>query len=425
VRTISLILVGAFLIKAAVLFAVMPTLDSILSLRYSVGFADLYDLIANNVAQGIGYRVQASMGDTMIREPGYPLFLAVVFKIGGYHIEAARLANLLLAVGIALMMMRLTRSLTGDRTTALLATLVFLFHPGELMSEARGGIEIVFIFVALLFIMTLLHAVKTANPCHYLVAGLMLGVLVLVRSTPLFFPVFLLGYLFLTANSPKERWKLLMNVAVLVSGMVIVILPWIARNYMLVHEFVPTATVQGVSAQEGQYTCQRFSLDNSFRVLQDEAAQERNELARRLGASFEGYYYQLFYNPRDELAFNKSLLQRVARNYGEHPTLLVRCVTQNLFNFWFLGKTWQVTWLNVLLQAPLLMLASTGVYVLWKRNLLRSIGVMLTFIVYMVAVHVPIIAHVRHSIPVIPFLAILASVSVISYWNQYRTQVQS
>ena len=200
-------------------------------------------------------------------------------------------------------------------------------------------------------------------------------------------------------------------------------LPWITRNYMLVQAFVPTATVQGVSAQEGQYTCQRISLDNGFLALQHEAARERNALARGLGVPFEGHYYQLFYTPQDELAFNKSLLYRVATKYGEDPILLVRCVGRNLFNFWFLGKTWQVTWLNALLQIPLLMLASSGLYMLWKRGLLRRMGMMLTFIVYMVAVHAPFIAHARHSIPIIPFLTILTSVSLVSIWHASRARL--
>ena len=39
-------------------------------------------------------------------------------------------------------------------------------------------------------------------------------------------------------------------------GAGVVMSPWIIRNYVLVHQFVPTATVAGVAAQEGLYTCE-------------------------------------------------------------------------------------------------------------------------------------------------------------------------
>jgi hypothetical protein len=275
----------------------------------------------------------------------------------------------------------------------------------------------------MLFMLALHHAVVSENPWRYFVAGLVLGVVVLVRSTPLLFPVFLLAYMFLTASGARNRLKLASNIGVLLLGMAIVMSPWVTRNYLLVHEFVPTSTVQGIAAQEGLYTCQHLSFERDFRPVQQEAALERNESARRLEVPFVGYYYQYFYTPQDEVAFNKSLLRRVGMEYGKSPTLLARCVGKNLLNFWFLGKTWQSTWLNALIQVPLLGLALSGIHVLWKRGLLRKVGIMLTFIIYLVTVHAPIIAHARHSIPVVPFLTILASVSLVSIWHRYKTQV--
>lgn len=412
------ILLSAFLIKAVILFALLPLSANILPPNYGVGFGDLYDLIATNLAQGIGYRVEPSTSETMMREPGYPLFLVGVFRIGGYHIETARLANLMLAFGIAFMMINLTRRVVENEMTALIATLLFLFHPGILIAEARGGVEIAFIFVVVLFMMAIHHAVVKGNPWRYFVAGLVLGIVVLVRSTPFLFPVFLLAYLFLAESSTRNRLKLVSNIGVLVLGMAIVMSPWVIRNYMLVQEFVPTSTVQGVAAQEGLYTCQHLSFEREFRAVQQEAALERNESASQLKVPFVGYYYQYFYSARDEIAFNKSLLWRVGMEYRQSPSLLVRCVGKNLLNFWFLGKTWRSTWLNALIQLPLLGLALNGIHVLWKRGLLRRVGIMLTFIIYLVAVHAPIIAHARHSIPVVPFLTILASVSLISIWHR-------
>ena len=79
---------------------------------------------------------------TMLREPGYPLLLAAVFKLGGYGLQQARGVCVLLAFGAALMLLRLARKINGDAMTALAAALLFLLYPGILVAEARAGIEI-------------------------------------------------------------------------------------------------------------------------------------------------------------------------------------------------------------------------------------------------------------------------------------------
>jgi hypothetical protein len=193
--------------------------------------------------------------------------------------------------------------------------------------------------------------------------------------------------------------------------------PWIIRNYRLVHSFVPTATIAGLAAQAGLYTCENTSLGEPFFVADGEAGLERKEIARQLGIPFTGPYFQLFYTPQDELVFYRALLTRVSAEYRSHPEVLAGCAAKNLFfNFWFLGKTPKSVLLNVLVQAPLLALALAGIVVLWKRKLLRNAGIILLYILYIPAVHAPMVAEARYSTLIVPFLATLAAVSLMSVW---------
>src|SRR4051812_16953171 len=89
-KSLFLILFAAFVVNATIVLVGLPEVRSPLELTYSMGFGDLYDLIAKNLYEGNGYRVDAAMGSTMIREPGYPLLLAAVFKFAGYGIQQAR-----------------------------------------------------------------------------------------------------------------------------------------------------------------------------------------------------------------------------------------------------------------------------------------------------------------------------------------------
>ena len=391
---------------------------------YGLTFGDLYDFIAKNLYQGYGYKVEPYMGETILREPGYPMLIAAVFKVGGYNEQGPRLACILLAFGAALILLLLTHRITGDGTIALIAALLFLLYPGILIAEARAGNEIPCVFTILLFTLALYRAVEEESLWRFGAAGLLLGVAALVRSEVLMFPLFLLAYLVFTSKGWGARGRVVLRIAALGAGTLVVMSPWIIRNYLLVHEFVPTDTLGGVAAQEGLYTCQHLSQDGSFYLSQRAAGRERAEVARQLGLSFEGsYYYQFFYTPQDEMKFNRALLDRVSKEYRRDPGVLVGCAAENLlFKFWFLGKTPRATRMNMIVQLPLLAFVLGGLIVLNAMGLLQKAAMALLWIIYVPIIHAPIIAHARHSMLVFAFLTVPAAVFLAWVWRVLRTQ---
>jgi 4-amino-4-deoxy-L-arabinose transferase-like glycosyltransferase len=426
------LLIAALLVNAAIVLVALPRTGGVLAglprtggdLDYAMSLGDLYDFIAKNLDQGNGYRVEPYMGETMLREPGYPLLIAAVFKIGAFGEQGPRVACILLAFGGALLLLRLTRMITGDRTIALIASLLFLLYPGTLVAEARAGNETLCVVTMLLFMLALYRAVKEGSLWLYGVAGLLLGVAVLVRSEVLLFPLFLLAYFLFTSRGWGARGKAVLQMVALGACTLVAISPWIIRNYLLVHKFVPTSTLGGVAAQEGLYTCEHLSQYESFSESQRGAGRERAEFARQLGLPFEGsYYYQFFYTPQDEMKFNRALLNHVSGVYRGDPEVLVGCAAENLFfKFWFLGKTPQATRVNILAQLPLLAFALGGLVVLYKRRLLPNAAIILLYVVYVPIVHASIIAHARHSMLVFPFLTIPAAVFLAWAWHVVRTQ---
>jgi len=421
-KSIFVILFAALLANAALVLVGLPNLTGRIGTSYNLELGDLYDQIAQNLDQGNGYRADARMSETMLRDPGYPLFLAGISKLGGgYSMRTARVGCVLLAFGAALMLLRLTRNITGDSRIALVAALLFLFYPGVVVAETRAGIEIPCILTMMLFMLALHGAVKKGSLWRYGAAGLLLGTAVMVRSEVLLFPVLLLVYLLFAAKGRAERRRMVGAIAILALGTVVVMSPWIIRNYRLVHSFVPTSTISGLAAQAGLYTCENTLPGKPFGLADEEAGIERKQIARQLGLPSIGPYFQLFYTPQDELAFYRALLNRVSTEYRSHPEVLARCATRNLFfNFWFLGKTPKSVLLNVIVQAPLLAMALAGIVVLWKRKLLRNAGIILLYILYIPAVHAPIIAEARYSILIAPFLIILAAVFLVWAWQRVK-----
>lgn len=421
-KLVLTLVVGALFVNAAIVLVVLPRAAG--ALNYSLQLGDLYDLIGTNLAQGNGYRVDTQMGETMLREPGHPLLIAAVFKMWGYGVQGPRIACIVLAFGAALILLRLAREITGDTMIAVIAALLFLLYPATLVAEARAGVEMPCVLTVLLFMLVLYRAVDKGGMLWYSVAGVLLGVASLVRSEVFLFPVFLLPYFLVTSRGWGERGQAVLRMLVLGIAALVTISPWIIRNYLLVHTFVPTATLAGVAAQEGVYTCEHLSQGEQFWQAQRGAGLERAEIARQLGLRFEGsFYYQFFYTPQDEVRFNRALLNDVSAEYRSNPGVLVGCGAKNLFfKFWFLGKTPQATRMNMLMQMPLLALALGGMVVLYNRGLLRKAAIILLYIIYVPMVHMAIIAHARHSVFVVPFLAILAAVFLIWVWSAMRTQ---
>ncbi len=408
-----------FLAHALILFAVIPMASQRLRASYNQNeYTDGYDLLANNLADGLGYRMYPDTAPTLMREPGYPLLLAGIFCTFGNNFTVVKLANMLMAFLVAWLITRLASEFSTSRVVLLGAPLVFLFHPGTLVAESRGGVELLFTLMLTLFICSFYAALKQKAYWSYALSGAVLGLTVLVRSIPLLFPLFLLAYLLVRDWEIGSAFRALRNVALMVLTMLLVISPWIVRNYSLTGRFVPTASVIGVSAQTGQFILTHHSEDG--RRVDREAAAVRNDLARELGYPFRDGYYQCFYSSVDELKFSSFLLKRVAAEYRESPGLFARVLATNVLYFWVGGKTTDSIKLNFVVQLPFLLLAIVGIARGVRGGQLKLIAPILLLIVYSIGVSAPILAQARYSVPLVPYLAIYVCIPFAAANERFR-----
>jgi hypothetical protein len=74
---------------------------------------------------------------------------------------------------------------------------------------------------------------------------------------------------------------------------------------------------------------------------------------RRPSTTIRSFYSR----ERTKLLFNTALLRQASNGLPRRTRCcLATCGAKNLFfNFWFLGKTWQATGLNAVLQVPLML----------------------------------------------------------------------
>jgi 4-amino-4-deoxy-L-arabinose transferase-like glycosyltransferase len=412
-RTALILAVTAAAIHALLLFVAIPAFTDRQHPVYSEDiYADGYDQLAQSLLSGNGYRFYPDTAPTLLREPGYPVLLAGIMVAFGHSFAAVKIVNMCLALMTAWLMTGIASRISTSRILIYVPPLLFLFHPGTLVAESRGGVEILFTFLVVTFMVALLWAMERNRMAGFAIAGAVLGLTVLVRSTPLFFPVFLLAY-FLWIE--KERKIVAVGrIAVMTAAMFVVLSPWIARNYHITGKFIPTASVLGVSAQAGQYICFHRPEGKPLWQLDREAALERDAIADELHYRLrsDDFYYQSFYSTANELSFSSYLAHRVISNYQQKPLVCLKCMTYNLFNFWFAGKKEASTLGNLAVQLPYLLMGIAGIIVSVRSRQTEVAGLLVLFMAYVMSTSIPILAQARYSIPLIPFLSILIGVAL-------------
>ncbi len=423
------LLVAIALLKLAFLLFVLPAADSVFALRNIWGlnlWADNYNLISNNIVAGNGYRFMAETAETTLREPGYPLFLAFLFKIfGTTELWPAKIANVVLITLSSYVLYQIIVKFSGDKLAALFAALLLMGHPGIVIVESRGGFEALVIFLMLLMFATLLAAIRGRHLWLFALAGLLCGATTLTKGTFLLLPIFLGVWLAVVLRQELRTRFVAGGAALMMVVTLVTLSPWVIRNHSLTGEFIPTASVFGIAAHAGQYICENRSSGDGFANLDWQASQERKQQATVIGWPFEGNYYQFFYDTKHEVEFSKIMAGQVIQKYVDNPALFARCVTTNVANFWFAGKNITALMLNVGLQLPYLILAFAGVVLLWHRSKYALIALGVGLIGYYYGLHVLVHSQARYSMVLIPIVSLFAGHAVAALLRRMLPRLEA
>ena len=225
-KTLLLILAVTLAIKLVIVLWLIP--QGIDYLPYSIGgFTDRYDNIARNLVAGNGYRLYPDTSETLLRTPGYVLVLTAIFYVFGDSLTAAQVVNILFGIATAYIIAHIAAKWAmlpamgsiRENTVEwapLAPAILFLYHPGIIFSETRGGSESLFILLLTTFVYFLYSCVHTNRIREFILAGIILGLAMLVRSTPALIPVVFFPYLLSKARFGGKTWRsLTMNFAIM------------------------------------------------------------------------------------------------------------------------------------------------------------------------------------------------------------------
>ena len=185
---------------------------------------------AVSIALGKGYAFDGT--PTAFWPVGYPGFLALLFLVSPETPETGLIANFFLSAVTVACSFLIFCELKISNAWGLFGTLVlavfpnFIFYQNLLSSEI---LMMTLISISLLFI--LIAKLKY----HFPLIGICFGLATLVKSQILFLPVFIVIYDFWLSH---QRKNVIFNYLMLAGGILVVVIPWTARNYLVFDRFI-------------------------------------------------------------------------------------------------------------------------------------------------------------------------------------------
>jgi len=390
----------------------------------------------------------------VIRTPGYPAFVAVIYLIFGVGNDlAVAVAQAFVFAAICCLVFVLARRVAGYRAGLAAGLLAAVYAPlpyfGSLVLT-----ELWTAFVAIATMVACMAAVRSGRARDFAVAGVLFSATALVRPAFFLMPYFFaIGVPILVRN--QRTLPALKNWAILSVAAMLTIAPWFAYNYATVGQFTmsPAGGV-GRGLWEGSWqgywpgriqaelidlatnTADRDQLTTKvrdvaqrtqmaaepmlqyvnewrdIRLIWDSPTDPMERARARVAADAEYQRHAMANIRRDPVGHVKRRLTRglFVLWAAEVP---IRYADINSTPVWFIRLLW-------LLQVALLGAAAYGAFWLARHDRWTEAVLLTMPILYVTGVHVPLLCEARQSLPVKPVVLALAGIALATF---RRTEV--
>jgi 4-amino-4-deoxy-L-arabinose transferase-like glycosyltransferase len=397
--------VALFVLAAAVRLWMLWAVGDVPALH---GDEAYYIDAARSLARGGGY--PGSM-----RPPAFSFVAAVVLRSTADSLQAVRAAQIALSLAGLWFFFDVLRRRFGARP-ALISSAIVALHPTLIHYTHFLWAENLVTTLLLAALWALDRWDTTARRTWVVVAGLVLGALILTREMALYFVPFAVAWM-LRRETPRSIGARVTDAVLLTAIVAAVVLPWTARNYTLHHRFVLVGTLQWFAIAEGNLL------------------PESNWIFGRVPiAPFHAAYFAI----PDELqreAFARALaLKAIGR---EQPAWIFKKILRNSYLLFspsrtqltrFVLRRWLAPGRDVLARRLALIEAvfyvaslSVGVAALWLVPDARMKSLVVVLLVLFVSIYIVSAADHRYRTPLLPLFALYVGPLVCGYGARDRT----
>ncbi|MBI4355025.1 MAG: glycosyltransferase family 39 protein [Candidatus Omnitrophica bacterium] len=381
------------------------------SLAHGEGYSNHYEPVLADVFRDPEHtRTLMPPRPTARKAIGYPLFLAILFRLFGYHLVPVLVVQAILSAVSALLIYAIGRR-AGSPKAALIAYAIAVCYYPFWYKAITLLVETVLVFLLLCAIYGFVRWFERPSIWTACWTGLAVGASILVK--PLLWP--LLPAIFLAAYLVQRRRGLarafLTSAPVLVVTTALVLAPWVLRNYRHTGRWEVSASFGG----------------KHLRFLYS-PLNMHNEIYAKPGFVNEFYPQEPITLPRTTPPVLAEYLQddvygRSAKQFLlSDPGFFFRAMPGTLWNTWrpdYPGAKWYRVWSNYILYVGLIPFFLLGVALAVKRRHLPAL-VLLGFIVALVGFHAVVASQIRYRITIMPFYFVLAASGLEAAWQRLR-----
>ena len=442
-RTRTLLLVSAIALAHAAAYIVHQRPDWGVAWTDQEGYKRLGEVLATT-GEFTRYPDAPVFVPEVIRTPGYPAFVAIVYLVFGVGNQMALvISQAFVFAALCLIVYAIARRVAGENTATIAAIAAALFAPFPYFG-ALAVTELWTAFVASIAMLACLKAVQSGRTRDYAIAGVLFSLTTLVRPAFVLLPFFLAIAVPVLVREQRKRLAL-QGWAALAIAAALTLAPWFAYNYTYLGRLTlsPAGGVgrgtweaswqgrwagrtQAALTTAAEVTTDRAELDRRARAI---AAETGNDPAPMLEYVNEWRdLHELWDTPTDpverakaRVAADSKYLEIGMKHIREDPVgHVVRRLTRGPFVLWAAeipirhtlinSMPWLVIRAIWLVQVLLLAAAALGALALARRGRWLECVVLVLPLIYVTAVHLPLLCEARQSLPVKPLVIVLAAI---------------
>lgn len=386
-----------------------------------------YDLIAWHFSQTGTLTDPNSIDSAPIQPVGYPFVMGVLFSLFGHTVIPIIVLQIFL-MSCALLLLIYIASTFFNKTIAVLTAFCFLCTVGSYVYPQLILAETLLLVVLLLFVERYLTFLKTHDSSTLCLAGLYLGISMLIKPIAMLFIVCLSIFTFFAMRRFKIK-----NVLLLLFSFFLPLTMYMTRNYMQYgyFAFAPTAelnvyqillakvigSVEQKDPQEIIETKLRFAGKNS---LDSQGWQPAKKLFYAYAQKYPCTFIRIWFVNVCKTWFGlystqlKRLIEPELHKTAHSFFVQSGSLVQRIHNYIIGGTshTWieHVAWFEFLWSIIRLLLAIVGLYVVFKMNSL--IGWFFVVMILSLSFPTGIDGCCRYRIVFEPILMLLTSVGI-------------
>lgn len=312
--------------KSNFAFSVLPALLVILIhlvslFKYESVQFDGYEYlsIANNIISNGQYSVsQINTEDfpqflgespTRMRQPLYPVFLALFFFFFGKSIISVQIVQLILSILTLFLIVDFGKRIFGSDYSRFNNIILSLYFPLWILSTSILT-ETVFIFFIIISFRYYIISKEKKEFKFIFLSGILLGLAFLTRPIALIL-FFIIGIIHIYP-SKKLNYK---YVSIFVLGFMLVTIPWTLRNYFVMDEITPLSSDGGYNLYASTLGVNEKPWINDVGFI--EAVQNGYYLDNRANKEFVNLAVKNFYN--DPISYITFGIKRIIKTWSYFP----------------------------------------------------------------------------------------------------------